>query len=278
MKTLENIGKNPFFSIVIATFNNRKSLEVCLKSIEIQRFTDYEILISDGGSTDGIAEMLYSNTIPNLSWFKSEPDNGIYSALNTAFSKIKGKWVIVIGGDDRFIDADSLLQAHNKIALSTKNSGIFYSNIIIDDGNSLRLKKYPEFQEFSRKYHGAPVIHHQSAFVNSLYLNSASSFNEKYLIHADYDLLLSILSKSSVQKIDGVFIVYSSLGYSSKLTNIYRSFREMFVIRANHHYFPLPLAMVITYGWLLINRFFTLCCTQINKCTNNLIKKRVDQK
>ena len=89
------------FSIVIATLNAAPFLARCLRSIQEQNYPDLEILIQDGSSTDAtldIAQQFVDDGLP-LRW-NSEPDHGIYHALNKAIPEAQGDLIVVLGADD----------------------------------------------------------------------------------------------------------------------------------------------------------------------------------
>jgi glycosyltransferase involved in cell wall biosynthesis len=245
-----------FFSIIIATYNIKKDLINCISSINNQYFTDYELLVSDGGSTDGTAEYLASKLIHNLTWYKSAKDDGIYDALNTAIEHASGKWILVLGADDTLANAHALFHAYIQIQEMKLSSGIAYSDLYISTNKGIALKQYPAFSEFDRKYNGGAFIHHQSAFVARNSLISTGKFSLQYKIHADYDSMLKISKLWGAVKIDGAYVVFSSFGYSSKISRLLQSFFEVFTIRQSHGYLPISPRLLVTYSALVIRRIF----------------------
>ncbi len=87
-------------SIVTPTFNSVKYIENCIQSIMTQTYLDYEHIIIDGGSTDGTLEILqkYENKYP-MKW-RSEPDQGMYDAINKGFQLATGEIYAWINSDD----------------------------------------------------------------------------------------------------------------------------------------------------------------------------------
>ena len=249
------MDENIFFSIVIASYNVKSELVSCIESIQQQSFSDYEVLISDGGSADGTSEYLESGAITKLTWCKSAPDLGIYYALNIALDHVSGKWVLVLGADDRLADPDALMRAYTQINRLGADAGIAYSDLFISRDNGVVLKKYPKFDVFEREYNGGAFIHHQTAFINKQSLMNAGWFSTEYKIHADYDFILRILKKSGAFKIEGAYVVFSSSGYSSKIGNLWRSFCEIYRIRKSHGYLPMPPRLLITYIALISRHF-----------------------
>jgi len=248
-----SLSFDPLFSIVIATLNNYEDLQKCINSINSQTYTNYEVLISDGASVDGTVEFLNSQSIRNLGWYKSDRDHGIYSALNAAFSHAQGKWIVVLGADDRLVDNYVLERASLAISCQSQDVVLVYSDLHIRRLNSVTYKQYPAFEEFCRRFSGAPFIHHQSAILRLEAVQKIGEFNTLYKIHADYDLILRVLRIGAVCKINDVFVEYNASGFSSKLENIRRSFLEVFRIRQNLGFQGVTSRIVLIYIKMIIN-------------------------
>lgn len=234
-------------AIVIATFNCLEKLQCCIESINTQSFNDYEVLISDGGSSDGTKEYIESGEIRNLTWYKSSQDSGIYSALNQAFAEINAKWVIVLGADDSLADGYALSRATSYLKNMPQEVGIAYSNLFIASKGTRRLKRYPSFTAFQSAFSGGAFIHHQSAFFRHDCILRSPPFNEKYKIHADYDLMLNVLKSATGQKIEDVYVVFDSSGFSSKLANYFSSINEIIKIRKSNDLPAFSLNLVLIY-------------------------------
>jgi glycosyltransferase involved in cell wall biosynthesis len=249
-------GGVPFFSILIASYNSIVDLKVCIASISSQTFEDYELLVSDGGSSDGTAEYLQRAQILGLSWFKSEPDAGIYDALNVALEHARGKWVLVLGCDDRLANANALQIAYEQIQLSKLFSGVAYFDLLIASPRRTRLKKYPDLERFVSAYHGGPPIHHQTAFIARSSLEKSGNFDLRYRLHSDYQLMMRVLRSDGARKLEGAIVIFCSSGCTSRISNIWLSMREMYVIRKLFGYPPLPFKLVMTYGLTFLKAFY----------------------
>ncbi len=253
MKNLKDKEKNtPFFSIVVASLNNIDYLKRCIDSINAQDFISYEVLISDGGSTDGTKSILDPRYIRNLSWSKSANDLGIYYALNTALTEIKGQWVLILGSDDRLCDALALSRANRAIEQCENHCPLFYSDLLIRDSKRVRLKIYPDFDRFCSIFSGAPLIHHQTAFVSRDAIYDYGLFDTKYKIHADYDLMMRIIVDKFAVKINDTFVEYNSSGFSSKLKNLIRSIEEIREIRKKHGFPSFNFRLGLIYLRILL--------------------------
>src|ERR1700712_5543862 len=117
----------PKISIIIVTFNAAADLQSCLNSIYRQKYPAIEIIIMDGKSTDGTADILESNT-DKIAFWKSEKDQGIYDAMNNALDHITGEWVYFLGADDQLLDEFS------EMAYGLKDdSAIYYGSVYKND-------------------------------------------------------------------------------------------------------------------------------------------------
>ena len=101
------MSDKPLFSILIATRNCADLLPRCLDSIARQDFAATEILVADGGSTDGTVALL-EDRAADLAYWHSRPDSGPYDAWNALLPRIEGRWVMFLGADDRLAGDDTL--------------------------------------------------------------------------------------------------------------------------------------------------------------------------
>ena len=94
-------------SIIVPTCNCAVDLQGMFDSIVCQTFTDYEVIIVDGDSTDGTMEVVYANQSrfpKGCLQFISEPDGGVYDAMNKGIAVSHGEWLYFMGADDRLYD------------------------------------------------------------------------------------------------------------------------------------------------------------------------------
>jgi glycosyltransferase involved in cell wall biosynthesis len=158
-------------SVIIVTFNAANVLQACLDSIYRQTYPFLEIIVIDGGSTDRTIEILNENSA-RIAFWKSEPDEGIYYAMNKALKYITGQWVYFLGADDvLFADFSDLLY-------QLKDTSVIYYGRVIIDG-----KKTPG--PVSAYKHAKDTICHQ-AIVYPVTVFEKYKYDTKYPIAADH--------------------------------------------------------------------------------------------
>ncbi len=177
----------PFFSIIVVCLNPGEKLRATLESIKKQSFSDYEVIIKDGFSTDGslacVAEILPWATLVQ------EKDTGIYDAMNQAADKAEGKYVYYLNCGDLFF-SDKVLE---EMAVFIKGSpahaeqkpGIYYGNIF-ERQTGQQVASNPKIDAFGC-YRNVPC--HQACFY-SRELLLAHPFETGYKVRADYEQFL----------------------------------------------------------------------------------------
>lgn len=169
----------PLLSIIIPTYNSSGTLGRTLDSILSQTWQDYDILIIDNKSTDNTIGIIkaYQEKTSKICVI-SEPDKGIYDAMNKAIKLAKGEWLYFIGSDDRLLDVNVLKNIFNS---DLGKTDVVYGNVISDrfDG------RYDG--EFSLEKLLTKNICHQSIFLNKRVFKKIGNFNIKYKTQADWD-------------------------------------------------------------------------------------------
>ena len=137
----------PQFSIITICYNSADTIERTIKSVLAQTFVDYEYIIVDGASTDNTLEIVnqYQKSFGNKLRVSSEPDKGIYDAMNKGVKAAKGKIIGIVNSDD-WLDIAEIVQR------TGRNRNVIYSHIknhnvpIVLNGRR-RLIYYPALLE-----------------------------------------------------------------------------------------------------------------------------------
>jgi glycosyltransferase involved in cell wall biosynthesis len=200
---------NPFFSIVIPTFQSEKSIQETLNSICNQQFTDFEVIIIDGLSTDDTLKLIKENySIDNRISYISEKDNGIYDAMNKGVKIANGEWIFFLGSDDFLYDKDVLKNVFHIAQQTTCN--FLYGNVCITPLNNI----YGD--EFSIEKLLVRNIPHQAIFYHKTVFSHIGMFDIRYKTHADWDFNFKCFnSKGIVIQYISLVISYFRIGGAS---------------------------------------------------------------
>lgn len=174
-------------SIITVNYNNRKGLEKTIQSILSQTQRDYEFIIIDGGSTDGSKELIESYS-EKLDYWVSEPDAGIYNAMNKGIKVAKGDFLIFMNSGDSFYE-DTVLEKVNPLLVDEFD--IYYGDNYKVKPNSKRKKTYPEKLSFSFFY--TNCINHQATFIRKQLFFDYFMYNEKFKIVSDWEFFIYVI-------------------------------------------------------------------------------------
>lgn len=220
-------------SIITINYNDREGLLQTIGSVVGQTWQDFEFLVIDGGSTDGGKEVLEQYK-SQIDYCVSEPDKGVYNAMNKGIRAATGEFIIFLNSGDLLYKTDVLERVQ---ALITNEYGIYYGDVIIKKPNSERHKHYPRKLSFSYFYTGA--LCHQSCFIQRSLFEEYFYYNEDYKIYSDGEFFIyTICAKNVPYKHLGMTIsIYDFTGISSspKYSVIHDSERMQTIEK----YFPL---------------------------------------
>lgn len=168
-------------TIVTVTYNCRAAFEKTLRSVECQSYGDVQYIVVDGGSTDGTLEVIRAAADRGVvcKWV-SEPDSGIYDAMNKGVAMADGQWINFLNAGDCFA-ADDVLQ--RVVGQLPRGGGIAYGNHILELSYGAYLFEASDSVEGLRT--GIPFCH-QAVFAE-LDLMRRYGFRTKYSLSGDYD-------------------------------------------------------------------------------------------
>jgi len=176
----------PLITVITVVFNNASQLEKTIKSVLSQSYVNIEYIIIDGGSNDGTFGILQKYS-EKIDFWISEPDKGIYDAMNKGIEKATGSWINFMNSDDEFYSKDSIGEIfYDHICDSIE---IIYGDVVASDNvtsQDLMIKAKPIKQLWKEM-----CFSHQSCFIRKETLMKYM-FNLKYSIAADYFLLLNL--------------------------------------------------------------------------------------
>ena len=195
-------------SIITVNLNNRDGLQRTIDSVVSQTFTDYEWIVIDGGSTDGSRELIeqYSD---HFAYWCSEPDKGIYNAMNKGIAHAKGEWLQFLNSGD-WLYEDSTLE---KVFAKEYEAEILYGDLILTKNDTTQPIIYDsDLTLYTLYYKSLP---HPSSFIKRA-LFSDKQYNEDLKIVSDWAFFLECAMKKIRFIHIGFYIsYYDSTGISS---------------------------------------------------------------
>lgn len=203
-------------SIISISFNNEAEIENTIKSVINQTYNYIEYIIIDGASKDNTLDIIqkYKN---NISVVISEPDKGIYDAINKGIKCATGDIVGLIHAGDELYDNNVIEKVARCFSESNIDALYGHSKILSEDGTKVvRINKSPEYNESLFRNGWFPS--HQSFYAKRELFDKLGLYNLKYRIAADYELLLRFLyiRKVNVKLLDEYLIKFKVGGTSTK--------------------------------------------------------------
>jgi len=200
-------------SIITINKNNVTGLEKTIQSVICQTFTDFEYIIIDGASDDNSVEIIKKYADKIDSWV-SEPDTGIYNAMNKGIRKAQGKYCLFLNSGDWLINNTTLTEVFDEIS-HTEEAGIYYTDCIATN--------HPLFQppkSIDINYIVVHNLNHQNTLIKRSLFIEHGLYNEKFRITSDYEFWLKEfwIHKTKFIYINTKIAIYDSFGISS-LTN-----------------------------------------------------------
>ena len=175
-------------SIIISVMNGSAFLEKTISSILNQEYPNLELVIIDGGSTDGSINIIKSFTSHKVKWI-SEPDKGISNAFNKGVNLANGDYINFQGDSDGFVNENSISKLFSNLNLSDKP--IICGNIQRIDLEGKVLYKTKIIKKFDKKSLLFKMsLPHQGLFVPKEFFHKHGGFDENNKYCMDYEILL----------------------------------------------------------------------------------------
>ena len=195
----------PLISVVTVVYNGAETLGQTIRSVTEQTYGNVEYVIIDGGSTDGTLDIIRKHE-DKIDFWRSEPDGGIYDAMNKGIALATGDFLIFLGADDVFIHPSTL----GRCARRMTDAGTNYYG----DAYFSRSRLIYDYK-FSALKLCVMNICHQSVFYSRESLKGRR-FDTGYPIYADWELNIELWSASPFTYIPETVCVFSEEGSSSR--------------------------------------------------------------
>ena len=265
----------PLISVITVSYNAVATIEQTILSVINQTYPNIEYIIIDGGSKDGTIDIIRKYA-DQIAYWVSEPDEGIYDAMNKGIKIATGEWINFMNCGDSFLDMKVL----NKIFISSILNE--YEGVDILYGNRVSVYSFGKYfhlvdslENFSKSF----PIFHQSTFVRRVLLEN-NLFDLEYNICADYNQLFSLYKQGYVFKYIPQYISICECenGVSTQLRNELKRVKENELIINNKlsfkSYFYLFRIMLKTKVRVGLEKIYPQYFTHLKKDVRLLKNKR----
>ncbi len=237
---------HPKFSIITVTYNAGSVLEDTIQSVITQTYKNVEYIIVDGGSKDHTLDIIHKYR-EHIHTLVSEPDKGLYDAMNKGISLATGDYLCFLNAGDALHEDDTLFQMVHTLTGHKLPDVIYGETAIVDEeGHFLRMRRLSAPEELTWKSfkHGMLVCH-QAFFARR---DQVEPYDLAYRFSADFDWCIRVMKKSRVlHNTHLVLIDYLNEGMTTR--NHKASLRERFHIMC-HHYGT--LSTLARHCWFLV--------------------------
>lgn len=254
----ESNAKLPLISVVVATFNAINTIESCIESICEQTYPNLELIIIDGASTDGTIDAIKAHA-SKISYWISEPDEGIYDAWNKALSKARGDWICFLGADDYFWNVDVLRRSVSELITLPPEIKVAYGRINVVDvqGEMIYCAGQP-WASVGHRIKALMCIPHPGTLHRASLFGQHGKFDKSFRIAGDYDMLLRELKHGRAHFLSGIVIAGVRLGgVSTDGRNTLLSLKEIRRAQRNQGIVVPPLLWLITLVKVLLRLMLT---------------------
>ncbi|MDX2426194.1 MAG: glycosyltransferase family 2 protein [Cycloclasticus sp.] len=249
--------RKPLISVVTVVFNGEKYLEQTINSVVNQSYNNIEYIVIDGGSTDGTVDIIKRHEHA-IDYWLSEPDEGIYNAMNKGANLCTGEYIAFLNADDWY-NLDTVESVVQRI---TKGTDFLFGNILMYRSST----DYIEFKSNLANYKKYMPFGHPSLFLKRD-LALELGFDEQYRTIADYDLVLRLIEgEYQYTYIDEPLANYRVGGASS-----FDLYGEHFRLYCNH--FGLVVAT-----WHIVLRLYDKSFMRLKKFIKKLVQFKCTEK
>ena len=193
-------------SIITINFNNADGLAKTMQSVIAQTYKNIEYIVIDGGSTDGSKTLIEGHAAPIAEWV-SEPDRGIYHAMNKGIEKSTSAYLLFLNSGDVLMNKDTIANCFP----AKMTADIVYGSI----SSAGRVITYPSELDFT--YFFRDSIPHPATFISRKAFEASGKYNEGNKIVSDWEFFLKaiIKDKASYARIPDTITDYDPNGISA---------------------------------------------------------------
>lgn len=211
----------PTISVVTVCFNSARTIEETIRSVLAQTWPAVEYIVVDGGSTDGTLDIVRRHERRIARWI-SEPDRGIYDAMNKGVQAATGEWIHLLNSDDVYADPGVLVRVAPRLDPERTN----YCDITRDFGGGRTQRQSFPFDR--RKLMFSAYLPHPGLIVHRAQYERVGLYDTRLKIAADHDMILRLLAAYPPNHIPEVLVRMRQDGASAQAPGIVlREFRDV---------------------------------------------------
>jgi len=231
--------QNLKISLITVAYNAQNTIDRCIESVLRQKFNNVQYIIIDGNSTDNTLKIInqYKDKIDLI---VSEPDKGIYDAMNKGIALATGDIIGTLNADDSY--ADDHVLSNVAEAFMDSGAGILYGDLDYIDPNGKVIRKWRSGRYKSGKFNWGWMPPHPTFFCRRELFEKLGMYSLDYGSAADYELMLRFIhaNKKSVFYLDKVMVKMNIGGVSNKnLSNRVKALQfDLKAMRNNGILFP----------------------------------------
>ena len=195
----------PVVSVITVVFNGASHLQATIDAVAGQKYPHLQHIVIDGGSTDGSVSIIERNQAKLAHW-KSEPDRGVYDAMNKGIDAVTDpeSYVLFANADDTLFSPDAIEQ----VIAKSSGEDLVYGKMIFSDGDiSGTLGREVQLADLARE-----TLCHPATFVKRRVFDSVGKFDTDYTIAADYDFIVRCFSAGVTTRFVDVVVSRMRMG------------------------------------------------------------------
>ena len=202
-------------SVVVPTFNSERHLRNCLESLREQTYQNYEVVVVDGGSTDGTVRIIEEQAalFPRIIW-RSEKDRGVYDAMNKGVALARGDWLLFLGSDDALYAPDVLAKMAPHLS---QEYNLVYGNVFSASASSWAPAGVVYDGEFNDEKILERNICHQAIFYSRALFDQHRGYDQSYKVLGDWEFNLRIFRTARKKFVDLIVARFEGGGMSTSI-------------------------------------------------------------